>query len=421
MATGGAPSAAAVGAAVLSSIEDGTLTDAFGRVRISALRALFASKQIRDNDSLFWDEDEVSGTGTSSSYSIATAATVLSVSATTAGHIVRQTYQRFNYQPGKSQIIRMTGVLSLSGSGAGNTMGLGLYDDDNGVFFRDNEGTRQVVIRSSVSGSAVDTAVDQSNWDDPMDGTGPSGITVDWTKAQIFAFDFEWLGVGAVRFCLDIDGRLYIVHQINHANNADAVYMSTPNLPLRYEIENDGTGAAGSVKTICTTVASEDGTEDLGVERWMSTGSGDIAASAAGTVYAVLGIRLKTTALGGVVFPRAISLLNSAGDDYEWLLLMNPTISGSPSWSDEVNMSIQSATGDTSGSPSATSVTALGHVMDGGYIKAGNQAGSLSAPIKCLRRIGAAIDGTRDELWLCVRPLSSNATILGGMSVREVA
>ena len=55
--------------------------------------------------------------------------------------------------------------------GVGITRGIGMFDDDNGLFFRDNAGTLQVVCRTSASGSAVDVSVDQADWNiDTMAG-----------------------------------------------------------------------------------------------------------------------------------------------------------------------------------------------------------------------------------------------------------
>ena len=36
-------------------------------------------------------------------------------------------------------------------------------------------------------------------------------------------------------------------------------------------------------------------------------------------------------------------------------------------------------------------------------------------------RLGAAIDGTRDEIVLCVRPLTNNADIEGSLNWRELS
>jgi hypothetical protein len=227
---------------------DSPSIDAFGRWRVSNPETIFDSKQLHDNAPLIYDDQEVSGGSTTSSHSTATASTTIGVGATTAGKRVRQSFMRFNYQPGKSQLIFCTGVLDKSGGGTGITRGFGYYDDNNGLFLQDKEGVIQFVKRSSTSGSPVDTEVNQSSWNiDTMDGTGASGITLDFSKAQILVIDFEWLGVGRVRMGFVVDGIVYYCHQFNHANSVSTVYMSTPNLPVRYEIDNDGTGAASTL------------------------------------------------------------------------------------------------------------------------------------------------------------------------------
>lgn len=113
----------------------------------------------------------------------------------------------------------------------------------------------------------------QSAWNvDKLDGTGASGITVDPTKSQIFVFDFEWLGVGRVRTGLVVDGKIYYFHYFSHANVTNVVYMSTPNLPLRYELENDGTGGIQSpVVTSRYLGAAIDGTLDEIYLCWLPT------------------------------------------------------------------------------------------------------------------------------------------------------
>jgi len=148
----------------LITAQDSPSIDAFGRWRVSEPQTIFDSKQLYDAQPLFWDDQQVSGTGTTSTHNPNTASTVLSVSGTTAGRRVRQTFMRFNYQPGKSQLILCTGTLSATGGGTGIVRAMGLYDDKNGIFIRDNQGTVEAVIRTYTSGTAVDNAVSQANW-----------------------------------------------------------------------------------------------------------------------------------------------------------------------------------------------------------------------------------------------------------------
>ena len=393
-------------------------SDAFGRFRVSNPETLFDSKQIYDNQPLFWDDAEVSGSGTTSTHSTAEARTRIGVSATTAGKRVRQTFRRFNYQPGKSQLVLMTAVIS-SGNNSGITANVGYFDDNNGIFFSLDDTTLKVVQRSSVSGSPVDTAATQATVNgDPLDGTGDSGYTLDPTKTQIMWLDIEWLGVGRVRTGFVIDGKFIQFHEFLNANNLSTVYMSTPNLPVRYEIANDGTGAATTMDHICCTVISEGGLQDNGVVRAASTGTTVINANTAGTYYVIHGIRLKTTALSATVKILNASIIATTSDDYEWQLRLNPTIATGISFADQTNSVVQTGPGNT-GNPSTSTATG-GTIIASGFVKSGVGGGAASVDIDTAITLGAQIDGTRDEIYLVVAPFSANSDIAGGITWREL-
>jgi len=407
-------SSTSFGSAV-KTVSDSTQLDAFGRLRVSEPTVLFDSKQLFDNEPLFWDEELESGAGISAAHSVNTASTTLTSTLNTAGVFTRQSFMRFNYQPGKSQYILMTGILKESGGGTGVVRSIGYFDDNNGLFFSDIEGTVNIVSRTNVTGSPVDIAVAQSSWNlDKMDGTGASGVTVDWSKTQIFVMDFEWLGVGRVRFGLNIDGETYYVHQLLNANALTEVYMSTPNLPLRYQITTTGSSPASTMKHICASVASEAGQQELGSIQAYSTGSSIISANVDGTIYPVVGIRLKSANIGADINLIDVNLAETQGNKtLEWLVLLNPTVTGTFTFADITNSSLQGATGDTA--------TATGGVaLATGFFTSGTRGGSSSGLVQNAIKLGAAIDNTVDEIVLCVRPISStNCDVHGSITWRE--
>lgn len=397
---------------------DSPSIDAFGRWRVSNPVTLFDSKQLYDNAPLFWDDQETSGTETSSSHSVAEAATTITVGTNTAGTRVRQTFMRFNYQPGKSQLIFVT--CSEFETTTGITKRFGYFDENNGLFFESAEGTVNVVRRTKVSGSVVNNKVAQSSWNlDTMDGTGASGITLDFDSSLIGVIDFEWLGVGRVRMGFVIDGIVYYCHEFLNTNSVSSVYMSTPNLPVRYEISNDGNGTGDDFVHICSTVISEGGTQDNGVVRYTSTANTQVDCAVVGSLYAVKGLRLKSTHLSATVkiISAAISV-QSAGDDIEWILVFNPTIAGSPSWANETNSAVQSFTGAT-----ANTITG-GTQITGGYLSTGtglNSAGSISFEIPNALLLGSLIDGTQQTVVLCAKPLTNvNTLVEGSLTWREL-
>ncbi len=398
---------------------DSAAIDAYGRLRISNPKTIFDSKQIFDNQPLFWDERLESGGGIAAAHSVDEASTVITSTVSTAGVFTRQTFMRFNYEPGKSQQIIMTGVLDLSGGGTGVERRIGLFDDNNGLFWEDDAGTIGVTIRSNVTGSAVDTTVVQDDWNiDKMDGTGQSQITIDFSKAQLFYIDYEWLSIGRIRFCLLIDGVAFGIHEVNNANSITLPYMSTPNLPLRYQMVTTSSSPASTMRAICTTVISEGGQQGLGVIRSASTGGTHVAAAADNTVYAIVGIRLKTTHVAATIQLLSASIAETVGDkDFEVLLLWNPTVADTFTYSDETNSAIQAARG------AVLNVVTNGIQLGVSFQSSAKKGGSADFGLSNALRLGSAINGDRDTLVLCVRPIGGDTSlqIEGAIVWRELS
>jgi len=388
--------------------------DSFGRQRVSNPEMIFNSKQIFDNQPLYWNDVEVSGSGTATSHSAYTASSTLSVSATTAGKRVRQTYMRFNYQPSKSQLIFITGVLKKSGGGSGIISRIGLFDDDNGIFLQRSGSIISMVVRSSVSGSSVDTnSATQANWNiDTMDGKGLSGVNLDFSKSQILVIDFEWLGVGCVRVGFVVDGNVFYCHQFNHANNISGVYMSTPNLPLRYEIENTGAGVASSIECICGAVISEGGREELATNLYVSTGTTAITGTK-NQNNAILGIKLKSAYKGCTIDIIDTSILMASADIYEWTIVLNPTVAGTFTYNDVTNSALQYAVGNGS-----TNIASGGTIIAGGF--GSSKSDIVGDQLKNLIKLGSSISGTMDSLVLCINPLgANNVNCYAGINYRQ--
>lgn len=123
---------------------DSPSIDAFVRWRVSNPVTIFDSKLVIDKGDFFYDE-EVNGTATST-HNSGDASVGMSVSAN-ADYVVRQTYQRFNYQPGKSQEIILTGVLgapvadTVSRIGYFNSAATGDFSTDYDGIWIEADGT----------------------------------------------------------------------------------------------------------------------------------------------------------------------------------------------------------------------------------------------------------------------------------------
>lgn len=398
----------------LQEYGDTPAIDAFDRLRVSHPYTIFDSKQLWDDQPLFFDEN-LGGSATST-HSTVHARVQLAVTASASDYAIRQTKQRFNYQPGKSTLILLT---FLATQETGITKRIGFFDGTGGTFMTPNDGIFFEVNDTTCSwniaknGSTTET-VTQANWNyDPMDGTGPSGVTLDLDATQIAIIDFEYLGVGRVRVGFVVDGIIRYVNYFNHANDSTftTVYMSSPNQPIRYDIQSDGTGA-GSIDHICGTVMSEGGIELTGISRSIDTASTHLDANTANTIYVLLSLRLKTTHLDLTVLPQSFSMISQTNDDFQILLLMSPTYNGTLTYNDIPNSGCQYAAGVT-----ANDITDVGTKLHSSYAKS---QGSTTANIVTNLRIGSLIDGTRDELILAVRPLSANADYHGALVFREL-
>ena len=305
------------------------MSDLFGRLRVSAPYTLLDSKCVYDNQPYLWDDQQVSGSGTSSTYNTNQASVTLRVSASTAGSRVRQTIVRPNYQPGKSQMIFMTGVIGAV-SNSGITKRWGTFDSGNGLFFEISGGVLKVVRRSSFGGSPQDYPVAQTAWNiDTLDASSSSGIRLDTAKSNIYFINYEWLGVGDVVFGIVVDTKLYPCHRIKTSNIGTGVYMSTPNLPLRAEITNSGAAPADSLTIICGSVVSEGGSEPTGYVRSIDRGTNKLVARADGNTFVALALRTNPTFAGATIFPTNINIVSDGSDPYLWQLVLNPTITGS--------------------------------------------------------------------------------------------
>jgi hypothetical protein len=342
---------------------ENTAQDAFGRLRTSFPLTLFdSSHRYRDNG--LWNTlDTIGGTAV---FSANEGLVNLNVTNTGGSQVVRETAKVFPYQPGKSLLVFSTFVMAPAQTGLRQRVGY--YGTDNGIYIQLRDDILSFVERSSVTGLVTESIVPQAVWNvDTLDGNGPSGITLDITKAQILFMDIEWLGEGTVRLGFVIDGVFILCHRFNHANLITSTYITTASLPLRYEITNEGTATATTLKQICSTVISEGGYELRGAQQAIGTPiTTPKTFAVAGTYYPMVGIRLKSTALDAIVITTAVSLLGLGnGKNYAWRIVQSAITTGGSWVSAGVDSSVEyNLTG--------TSVTG-GRILAQGYVNSSNQ------------------------------------------------
>lgn len=395
---------------MIPSVITGTSLDAFGRLRVSNPYTLFDSQNRYQKDPQF--NESLTGSATST-YVGNESSIDLAVTTASGDKAIRQSYRVFPYQPGKSLEVLATFVMN-----AGKTnlrQRVGYFNVDNGVFFQLSGTTKSFIIRTKTSGTASDArTVNQADWNgDKLDGTGPSGLTLDTSKAQILYMDFEWLGVGSVRCGFVINGQIIICHTFNNANDLNKVYMTTAILPIRYEIENTGAAASAStLKQICSAVICEGGYEQKSALTWarMTT------ATAVSTSFEPLvSIRLKSTATGAVVIPSIFNTIPIGSVlDYEVALIKNPASLTGASWA--------SLSTNVEYDESSTAMTG-GEIVQVTYISGSNQGSGLGSgdlQYNFALQLGTTISGTSDVYTLAARTISGSDDIIGALSFYDL-
>tara|TARA_R110001606_G_C15311631_1_gene643650 strand:+ start:75 stop:1331 length:1257 start_codon:yes stop_codon:yes gene_type:complete len=391
-----------------------TKTDAFNRLRVSSPLTLFdSSHRFADND--LWVEDT---TGTASStFSQDEGLIDMDVGTASGDEIIRETTKVFSYQPGKSLLVLNTFVFDEAKTNLRQRVGY--FGTSNGMYLEQTDTTVNFVERSLVTGSVTETRVAQANWNiDRLDGTGPSGITLDLSKAQILWMDIEWLGLGSVRIGFIIDGQFILCHTFHHANLITSTYITTASLPLRYEITNTGTTSSSStLKQICSTVISEGGYELRGRQQAVGTPITDTYNLAtAGTYYPIVSIRLKSARLDAIVILTALSALPTENGDFNWRVVAGGSTTAGSWVSAGANSSVEyNLTG---------TATSGGRVLASGFVKSSNTTGSgvdiLKEALFKFQLERNTFTSTAEELSLVMASNGNNDEVYGSLDWEEV-
>jgi hypothetical protein len=397
---------------------DSTNLDAFSRLRVSEPFNIFSSSLVNSSgDTNF--ESYVSG----GSITYNSDKSEIQFTVTNIGDRVLMEQHGYNfYQPGKSQLIITTGVF---GTPTPNVVKrIGYYNDSDGLFFQCSGTTFGINLRTSTSGSIVDTFIPQSEWNIDTLNTGstlnPSGKHLDITKTNIYIIQFQWLGVGRCIYALDIDGVIQPVHALLNANNKFEVYMATGSLPIRYEVISEG-GSDSTFKQICSSVISEGGQEDFGYLHSISNG---LTTRTFSTKQSVISARLSPFLNNKInrikVEPIIVDIFTTTTTvNAYWELILQrgylgeSNLAGSPTWVDLDKSGIEYSVNGTT--------TSGGTVIDSGYISTSVQAGNRTggSVLKSNDFLSLNMSGdTSDYLHLVITP-STNSSWSGKIGLKS--
>jgi hypothetical protein len=388
--------------------------DAFARVRTSDPSNRFDLEFTYDKQPTLVDE-VVGGSGSTATHSADSRDVTLAIGNTTNGtsHALYAHYD-VPYTPGCSQLVDITGTLDGAGLGSGDAF-----------FF----------VRSSVSGSVLESAYAQTDWDVPS-------LDMDWRNSQIFTLDFQSLKVGLIRFGFNRGGVPVTALSVANDNIRVSGYWQSPSLPpfwriytdatytymeMGYGDESNGIGiryriaknASATMRAICVTVKSEGGDKLFDMPGENRSYPMVDARTVAATLIPVLSISAAAT------FPTAGSIANrgvyiptefdiSTDNPILYKILYRPTLTGASF--DDVDAVYSGMRYDTA----ATAVTG-GICVSSGYIATdknvvGARGGLLGRTIMALSRNAGS-----DILTIAaVRTTTTSAAVRASLQWKEI-
>lgn len=288
--------------------------DAFSRMRVSSPGYRFDSQLTYQIDTDLWDTKK---TGDGAVDYDSTNRRAVLTAGTTAGAntAVFQSHYHAPYTPGRGQLVFITYAMP-SAVPANGEVGCGYYDGSNGIYLRKT--ASGLTINLATTTAAVDESIPQASWNiDPMNGSGPSGLTLDVTKTGILIVQLQALYAGRVVVGFDVGGNVVPVHEFAHANIVANPYIAQASLPVRYWAFSSTDATPAVIHAICSSVISEGGNNlvDMQGRTFASYGENtDVDAAA----EAVLVVRPKAQFNGinqnAVVIPTELDVsVTSAG------------------------------------------------------------------------------------------------------------
>ncbi len=387
--------------------------DAFGRLRTAAVTNLLDIKHVYDKNPL--QVNEVTA-GTATSVFNQEYARVRMSTSSNNDLVIRQTKTHPIYQPGKSQLFEgsfsnfqlETNVIKRVGCFTTTTAST--YNSVFDGFFLESNGTSNTISfqiwRSGTTIFSASTTTWETNEFDPTN--------FNWSNSQLMLVDYQWLGVGRMRFGLNLSGQTIYFTEHNCANNDSSVYMSSPNQPIRYEIRQVGAGS-GSFDMICSQVSTEGALNGLYSTFGIAHSSQitlNTPATPNGTKYPYIGFRLRP-GYGSVVSELVSSnIVGVTNDIFLITVEFNPTLSSTPTWSGTTNSPFEYSLQD-----GTLTVSNSGYILNSIIADLSTSTTIDFGTSDNQIRVGTNVNGTRDEMWICITPLTADPKLRGAINL----
>lgn len=313
---------------------------AFGEGLVGQLSPIFqySFEYTVDNTELTKNTVANGGTVTQS-----TAMAVMNTSTTTASTALMQSVREAKYRAGFGANFRFTALYTSPVAGCDQLAGLA---DETGSSqpFKNGYMIGYLGTTFGVHRFVNDTVVTVAlaSCDDPLDGTGTSGMTIDPTKINVYEIRFQYLGAGKIEFLIEDDstGELVVFHKILFANNNTVPSVYMPNFKATFWANNGGTTSDITLKTASCAYFVEGIAEPILTHR-PEFSSGKQEKTSVTTEVVIFNLQNKATYASKTnfieieLFGFAASIESVSANNLGTVrLIKNATIGGSPSWAD---------------------------------------------------------------------------------------
>lgn len=323
-----------------------------GRVRIDSYRTAFGESAVAEKSPIMQGSFEYTVDNTELNSKVETsggtvtqsnAMCVVSSSTTANSDAQFKTTTHAKYRAGQGGNVRFTALFSDGAQGCYQYIGLA---DERGSsaslkngYMIGYDGTTFGFHRFV---NDVKVTVSQADWEDPLDGSGRSGMLLDNTKLNVWEIKFQYLGAGEIILSVEDDstGKFIEVHRVLYANKNTEPSVHNPNFHFMIDVDNGATTNNVLVQSASYAYFIEGKNSFIELHQ-PQFGSGEKQKTTVTTEVAILTIRNKATYVSktnfiGIILVNISSSIeaSSANNLGKVRVVKNTTLGGTPSYSD---------------------------------------------------------------------------------------
>lgn len=243
-----------------------------------------------------------------------------------------------------------TGIFNASLANSTQLLGIGNFNTNTNPtfaniqdgFFFGYSGTDFGIIR--YRDSTFTPIVKQADWNvDTMNGAGPSGMTLNPQKGNVYKIQYQW-GFGDVFFFIENPaiGEFVLVHRLQYPNQFSVTTVLNPSLKPMGVVSSTGTAAALTLKVCCLTGRIEGSVDpEISTRNSIASVNTGVALASPANMYTILAVQNKNNfnALANMVEVDldVVSLFNNGSntESAKFTIFLNPSFTpASPTFTD---------------------------------------------------------------------------------------